>query len=153
MADVRSLDIEPLATVELSDGRKLDIPRLTTVKLIRIAKFIAIDGMKIYEKYRNVLDDSQMEDAEKVSIIVSELTDEQIIRLLAILLGISDEEALKIDPFDNLEIITTYVENTDVERAFTNVQKLMKKFKGQNMQANQTMDENQPQKFGTVGTS
>lgn len=107
----------------------MEIPRLTTVKVIKIAKFLAIDGMKIYDNYRNVIESPELSDSEKVSLVVSELKEEQIIHLLSILLGISDEEALSIDPFDNLEIITTFVEKTDVERAFTNVQTLIKKFK------------------------
>lgn len=138
MADIRSLDIEPLATIKLSTGEHMDIPRLTTSKLIKVAKFLAIDGMKIYENYRDTIEDPELGDAEKVATIVQNLSDEQIIRLLAILLNIRDEEALQIDPFDTLEIITTYVENIDLDRTKDNVKKLMNQFRkkqNQNTQA------------------
>ncbi|SEA53987.1 hypothetical protein SAMN05421743_105222 [Thalassobacillus cyri] len=128
MTDIRSLDIEPLATITLSSGEKLDIPRLSTLKIIQIAKFAAIDGIKIYETYQETIENPDLTDAEKVAVVVSNLKDEQIVHLLSILLGISDQEALEMDPFDTLEIITTYVEQTDIEKAFTNVRKLMTKF-------------------------
>ena len=131
MADFRELDMEPLAVINLSNGESLELQRLTTMKIIKIAKFLAVDGMKIYDKYEKVVNDQDLSQVEKVADIVSELKEEQIIHLISILINVSDEEALKMDPFDHLEIITTYVEKIDIERAFTNVRKLMTKFNPQ----------------------
>ncbi|WP_153465135.1 hypothetical protein [Sediminibacillus terrae] len=131
MADLSSLDMGPLATVTLSNGELFNIPRLSTLKLIRIAKFAAIDGYKIYDKYEKTIADPDLSEAEKVAIVLEDLKEEQIIHILSILLDIPDKVALQIDPFDTLEIITTYVEKTDIEKAFTNVRKLMRKFRPQ----------------------
>lgn len=148
MEQYRALDLEPLANVELSDGKTLELYPLTTTKVIKIAKFIAVDGMKIYGQFQDTLNNPELSDVQKVTTVVSELTDEQIIHILAILLDMNNQQALKIDPFDTLEIITAYVENIDVEKAFTNVRKLVAKFRG-----NQTTGVNQPMTSGMIGSN
>ena len=132
--DLRSLDIEPLAIMELSDGKKVELYRLTNAKIIKIAKFLAIDGFKIYYEFKETLENPEIPEIEKVSLFLSELKEEQIIHLLSILLDISDKEALLLDPFDTIEIISVFVEKTNVEKAFTTVRNLIKKFKKQSIQ-------------------
>ena len=141
MYDLRSLDIEPLAVINLADGKKLELYRLTNLKIIKLAKFLAIDGFKIYYKFKGTLEDPKIPEIEKVSLFLSELKEEQIIHLLSILLDISDEEALLLDPFDTIEIISIFVEKTNVEKAFTTVRNLVMKFrKQQQMGAAQVTD-------------
>lgn len=151
MADIRSLDLEPLASITLADGNRMEIPRLTTSKVIRIAKFLAVDGMKIYSNFQDTFNDPELTDAEKVGKVLNELTDQQIIHLLSVLLNISDEEALAIDPFDTLEIITVYADKIDLERAQENVKKLMNQFRKQDQQQNP--NQNQMNNSAPVGTS
>lgn len=129
--DLRSLDIEPLGTVELVDGKKIDIYRLTNEKVIRIAKFLAIDGFKIYYQFKDTLEDPNIPEIEKVSLFLGELREEQIIHLLSILLDISDEEALLLDPFDTIEIISLFVEKTNIEKAFMTIRGLVQRFQNQ----------------------
>ena len=129
--DLRSLDIDPLEVITLSDGKKLELYRLTNVKIIQIAKFLAIDGFQIYYKFKETLEDPNIPEIEKVSLFLGELKEEQIIHLLSILLDISDEEALLLDPFDTVEIISVFVEKTNVEQAFTTVRNLIKRFRKQ----------------------
>lgn len=132
--DLRSLDVDPLGEIELIDGKKLKVYRLTNSKIIRIAKFLAIDGFKIYYKFKDTLEDPAIPEIEKVSLFLGELKEEQIIHLLSILLDISDEEALMLDPFDTIEIISLFVEKTNMEKAFTTVRSLIQRFKTQNNQ-------------------
>lgn len=138
--DLRSLDVDPLGSVTLENGQKLDVYRLTNRKIIQIAKFLAIDGFKIYYKFKDTLEDPAIPEIEKVSLFLGELKEEQIIHLLSILLDISDEEALMLDPFDTIEIISLFVEKTNIEKAFTTVRGLIQKFSKQNTAMNQATD-------------
>lgn len=127
---LNSINMGPIGTITLSNGQTLDIPKLTNLKLIKIAKFIGIDGMKLYEKFQNLVGDENLSDSEKFVEILSELDEKQIIRILAILLDISDEEALSLDPIETLEIIEVYVEKTNIAKAFTIVRNLIQKITG-----------------------
>lgn len=140
--DLRSLDIDPLGSITLSDGKKLDVYRLTNYKIIKIAKFLAIDGFKIYNEFKETLDNPEIPEIEKVSLFLGELKEEQVIHLLSILLDISDEEALALDPFDTIEIISLFVEKTNIEKAFTTVRGLIQKFSKANATTNQATDSN-----------
>lgn len=140
--DLRSLDIDPLGSITLSDGKKLDVYRLTNYKVIQIAKFLAIDGFKIFNKFKDTLENPDIPEIEKVSLFLGELQEEQIIHLLSVLLDISDEEALALDPFDTIEIISLFVEQTNIEKAFTTVRGLVQKFSKQNTTTNQATDSN-----------
>lgn len=125
---LNSIDIGSIGTVTLSNGQKFDVPKLTNSKLIQIAKFIAVDGMKLWSKFQNVLTDTSLNESEKFAIILAELPEETVIHILSILLDMEDEEVLQMDPAETLEIIDLYVEKTNLIKAFTIVRNLAKKF-------------------------
>lgn len=123
---LKSLDLGPIGFVEMENG-KLPIPRLSNSKLIKIAKFIGIDGMRLYEQFKGIIADPELSESEKWVTILTELPEETVIHLLSIMLEIEDEEALALDPIVTLEIIAVYAENINLSKAFTVVRSLAKK--------------------------
>lgn len=124
---LKAIDLGPIGKIQRENGDFLEVPRLTNLKLIKIAKFLGIDGMKLYEEYREITQDPLLSDSEKWIAMLSELPEETVVHLLSILLGIEDEEALNLDPIETLEIIEVYVDNTNIGKAFTIVRSLAKK--------------------------
>lgn len=143
-----SIDIHSYGSITRANGEKLEVPRLSNMKLIKIAKFLGIDGMKLYEKFKGIVDDPSMTESEKWITIISDLPEETIVHMLSILLDIDDKEALKLDPIDTLEIIEIYVDNTNINKAFTIVRNLAKKLFNKEIPDIRTMISQ-----NTVGTS
>jgi len=114
--------------VTLSDGvTKVGIPKLSMSKIIRIVKFLGVDGAKLYGECREILLDKKLDDIEKVSVIFETLKEEQLIRIFSIMLDLSDEDVLAFDPNEMLEILLVYADKTDLRKTFTLVRQLMKK--------------------------
>lgn len=125
---LQSLDIEQyIGEITLSDGSKLNIPKLSMFKIIRIVKFIGVDGSKIWDQARSSLLDESMTDMEKVAVIIEGLKEEQLIRILSILLDVEDRVALQFDLNEVLDVFLVYAEKTNLSKTFTQVQKLAKK--------------------------
>lgn len=124
---LQSMDIGPIGTVTLSNGVELQVPRLSNAKVIKIVKFLGVDGTRLYKRFQAIMSNDALEDAEKWATLLTELPEETIIRILSILLEMDDKQALQLDPIDTLEIIEVYVDKTDLKRAFTSVRTLAKK--------------------------
>ena len=104
--------VTEMKMVELGDGSKIPVPRLTNKKVLQLVKFVAGDGMIIYSKFTDwrkdhtevtpVLDEEGKQKVDKennplfntkfptieegVDFFLSEVPDEKIANLLAILL-------------------------------------------------------------------
>ena len=127
MDNVISLDMERnLGTVTLSSGEELPIPRLSVSKIIKIIKFVAMDGAKLYGKIQDVALDEQMDDMEKLIAIMDNLEDEQLVRLFSILLDLPDKVTLSLDINEMLEIALVYAEKVDFNKTFLLIRKLAK---------------------------
>ncbi|PFP29411.1 hypothetical protein COJ96_10935 [Bacillus sp. AFS073361] len=126
---LNKLDMEKtIGVVTLSDGvTKVGIPKLSMSKIIRIVKFLGVDGAKLYGECREILLDPKLDDIEKVSVIFETLKEEQLIRVFSIMLDLSDEDVLAFDPNEMLEILLVYADKTDLRKTFTLVRQLMKK--------------------------
>lgn len=124
---VNSIDAGPIGTVTLSNGQKIDVPKLSNLKVIKIVKFLGIDGMKLYNQFKDIVANPEMSEQEKWITILEQLPEETIIHILSILLDMSDEETLALDPTETLEIVEIYVDKTDLGRAFMSVRNLAKK--------------------------
>lgn len=141
--------------VELSDGSKVPVPSLTNKKVLQLVKFVAGDGMIIYSKFTDwrkdhtevtpILDDDgkQKIDDDKnplfntkfpsiedgVDFFLSEIPDEKIAKLLAILLEKTPEQTEEMDFFDTSLIIAEFLANTPIEKLTALVKKIQKKFR------------------------
>lgn len=126
---LKSLDInENIGTVILSDGEtSIDVPRLDMSKILRIVKFIGTDGLKIYNQARDLLLNDEFSTFERLAMIIEELKEEQLIRIVAIILDKEDKEALKLDLNEVLDVLIILAENTNLEKTFTQVRTLAKK--------------------------
>lgn len=126
---LKSLDInENIGTVLLSDGvTSIDVPRLDMSKILRIVKFIGTDGLKIYNQARDLLLNDEFSTFERLAMIIEELKEEQLIRIVAIILDKEDKEALKLDLNEVLDVLIILAENTNLEKTFTQVRTLAKK--------------------------
>lgn len=143
---VESLDIEGLGTVKLESGAEVEIPRLTNARVIRLAKFIVTDGMKLLE---DVGDFDALSEMEIATAIASGLEESQIAKLLNIILDIDEGKALQIDFIDTLELIQAFAEKTNLKKAFTIVQNMVKMFSRKQQQAAQKTAVNAPAKTAT----
>ena len=65
---LNSLDLnKTIGTVLLTDGEtSIDVPRFGLKKILGIARFIGIDGIRIYSRINKLLKDPEMEITEKV---------------------------------------------------------------------------------------
>lgn len=129
MEKVKSLDIaQSLGTVTLSDGvTVLSIPKLSVLRLIKIVKWLGVDGSKLYSQFQETLADEEMDDLEKFALLLENLDEEQLVKIFSLALDISPEDTLKMDINEMLEIILVYVENLDLGKTYSLVQNLYQK--------------------------
>lgn len=125
---LKRLDIDKtLGRVVLTDGQtRLDVPRLSMSKIIKVVKFLGIDGSKIYDKAQKILSDNELDDVTKIALILEGIEEEQLIRIFSILLDLEDEDALALDPNEMLDIILVYAEKTNIAKTFSQVRQLYK---------------------------
>lgn len=126
---LKSLDInESLGSITLSDGvTSIDVPRLDMSKILRIVKFIGTDGLKIYDQARELLLNDEFTTFERLAMIIEDLKEEQLIRIVAIILNVDDSEALKLDLNEVLDVLIVLADNTNLDKTFTQVRALAKK--------------------------
>lgn len=126
---LKSLDInETIGSITLTDGEtSIDVPRLDISKIIRIVKFIGTDGIRIYSRLRELLQNDELTSFERIIAVVDELKEEQLIRVVAIILDIEDKEALKLDLNEILDVLIVLSDNTNLDKTFTQVRTLAKK--------------------------
>lgn len=125
---LKSLDLEKsIGTVTLSDGQTLPVPKITVSKLIKIVKFIGVDGVALWNEIEDAMRDETLDDLTQISAILDVLTEEQLIRIFSILLDLSDKEALSLDINEMLDVILVYVEKTNITKTFSQVRQLYRK--------------------------
>lgn len=125
---VLSLDLDSnLGTVTLTDGSELAVPKLSMSKLIKLVKFIGIDGAKLYQSGSKVLLNSDLDEMEKLIEILEMLTEEQLIRVFSILLDMEDKQALALDFNEMLDVLLIYSDKVDFDRTFLQIRTLAKK--------------------------
>lgn len=125
---VESLDLHKfIGTVTLSDGvTVLNIPKLSVGKLVKIVKWIGIDGVKLYSQFENIISDESMDEFEKFAVILSEMSEEQLIQIFAIALDLPADQVLALDLDEMLEIVIVYAEKLNMGKTYSLVQKLYK---------------------------
>lgn len=147
--------VTEMKMVELSDGSKIPVPRLTNKKVVSLVKFVAGDGLIIYNDYlkwreantekRPALDEvgEQKKDEngnlewefkfptidQIVEFALEVLPDEKITKLLAIVLDKTIEEAEEMDFFDTSLIIGAFLEGTPIEKLTALIKKIQTKFR------------------------
>ncbi|MCY9017266.1 hypothetical protein MOF27_07440 [Priestia megaterium] len=127
-AKLKTLDVEKnLGVVTLSDGTEFSVPRLSMLKIIKIVKFLGVDGAKIYSQAREILIDDSYDLIEKYAIILESIQEAQVMRIFSIILELEDKQSLALDPNDLLEILLVLSEKLDLKKTFTLVRQLMKK--------------------------
>lgn len=127
--NLKSLDInETLGSITLSDGvTSLDVPRLDMSKILRIVRFIGVDGLKIYNGARDLLLNEELSRFEQLAMIIEDLKEEQLIRIVAIILDVEDKVALKLDLNEVLDVLIVLADNTNLDKTFSQVRTLAKK--------------------------
>jgi len=119
-------DKKIIGKVTLTDGTKLSIPKLSLSKIISIVKFIGTDGARLYADIRELLLDESVQGVEKLTLVMGEIKETQLIRIFAILLDLDDEEALALDINEMLDVLLVYVEKTNIKKTFLQVRTLYK---------------------------
>lgn len=123
---LKSLDInETIGSITLTGGEtSIDVPRLSMSKIIQIVKFIGTDGVRIYKQMRELLQNDELSTFDRLIAVVEELKEDQLIRVVAIILGVEDKEALKLDLNEILDVLIILSENTNLDKTFTQVRTL-----------------------------
>lgn len=174
MTDQINSMVENNKVIALSDGSAFPMPKLTTSKVLKLAKMMTGDFTGIYskvtstvkkpvfypkgmfkldEKNEKILDETgnpiqytgnepvldadgnqvtafDSRDIEGiVEVVLEELTEETITKLIGVILGISEQEAGQMDIFDTVIIISEFLANTNVHKAFLAIQKVTGTFK------------------------
>ncbi|WP_342761984.1 hypothetical protein [Bacillus sp. BR3(2024)] len=125
---LNSIDTDKhIGVVTLTNGKELQLPKLSNFKIIRIVKFIGIDGIRMYDQAREILLDDTLGSFERFALILESLKEEQLIRILSILLDVTDEEALQLDLNETLDILIEYADKTNLGETFTQVRQLVSK--------------------------
>ncbi|TWT04602.1 hypothetical protein [Planomicrobium sp. CPCC 101079] len=126
--NLKSLDInDTIGQITLTDGEtSIDVPRLSMSKIIQIVKFIGTDGIRIYKQMRELLMDDELSTFDRIIAVIDELKEDQVIRVVAIILGVEDKEALKLDLNEVLDVLIILSENTNLDKTFTQVRTLAK---------------------------
>lgn len=119
-------DKKIIGKVTLTDGAKLSVPKLSLSKIIGVVKFIGTDGARLYADIRELLLDESVGGVEKLTLVMGELKETQLIRIFSILLDIDDEEALSLDINEMLDVLLVYVEKTNIKKTFLQVRTLYK---------------------------
>lgn len=127
--NLKKLDVDAsIGTVTLSDGvTVLNIPKLSMMKIIKIVKWLGIDGAKLYSDYEQTIADPELDELEKFAIILEQLPEQQLVRLFSIALDLSDEDVLALDVNEMLEILLAYTDALDLNKTFTLVRELYQK--------------------------
>ena len=176
MEDIRIMtDIDNVVsmnerTVELSDGSKVAIPRLTNKKVLRLVKYIAGDGMVMYNKFLNWQDENteripqydengnqKLDDNLKyvyeikspsvddaMDKLIEIIPDEKLLKIISILVDIPEEKVEDMDFVDTAIIVGGFIEVTPLDRLVAVVKKAVAKFRPMSKeQMNQATQNNQ----------
>ena len=125
---LKKIDAENhIGQVTLTNGSKLNVPKITMLKIIRIVKFLGIDAMKMYNEATDLFKDPNLDEMTKVVTLLEGLKEEQLIHIFSILLEMEDQETLSLDLNEMLDVILLYLEETNISKTFTQVRQIYKK--------------------------
>lgn len=125
---LKALDLDnAVGEVTLSNGQDLEIPKLSMLKILKIVKFLGIDGSKLYAQCREILMDENLEDAEKFAIVLETLDEKQLVRIFSITLDLKDEEVLKLDLNEMLDVLIVLVDTLDLKKTYSSIRTLLNK--------------------------
>ncbi|HGH7177527.1 TPA: hypothetical protein ACJMKJ_005171 [Bacillus wiedmannii] len=123
----KSVDIDNhIGEVELSNGSKLPLPKIGMKKVISIVKFIGVDGFKLWDKANKIMRQTDMDTFGKFAQVIDSLEDTQLVKIQSILLDISEQDALKLDLNETLDVFIQYAEKTNVGKTYSQIQHLTK---------------------------
>ncbi|EEL13859.1 hypothetical protein bcere0016_55890 [Bacillus cereus 95/8201] len=126
---LKLIDInQTIGEVTLSNGSVLPLPKISMDKIFKLAHFICTEGSGIYNSVQEIMSMTELSAMERFAAVLSALDPKQIVRLHAIVLGISAEEAVSLDLDETLEILVEYFENTDLGKTYSLIQRLAKTF-------------------------
>ncbi|MFP5109631.1 hypothetical protein ACSU6B_23175 [Neobacillus sp. C211] len=125
---LKALDLEEaIGSVTLSNGQELEIPKLSMLKILKIVKFLGIDGSKLYAQLQEIIADESLEDIEKFAVVLETLDEKQLIRIFSIMLDLKDEDVLKLDLNEMLEVLIELVDKLDLKKTYSSIRTLLKK--------------------------
>jgi hypothetical protein len=128
MTKVKSLDLDQhLGTVTLSNGERLTVPKLSISKIIKIVKFLGVDGTKLYSEFRETLLKEDMDDIEKLGVLLEQLDEKQLVHIFSIILETEDEDVLKLDLNELLDVLVLLSDKLDLKKTYSSIRGLMKK--------------------------
>ncbi|HHT7202565.1 MULTISPECIES: hypothetical protein [Bacillus] len=126
---LKLIDInQTISEVTLSNGSVLPLPKISMDKIFKLVHFICTDGSGIYKSVQEIMSITELSTLERIAAILSVLDPKQLVRLHAIVLGISAEEAVSLSLDETLEILVEYCEKTDLGKTYSLIQRLAKTF-------------------------
>lgn len=170
MTDIDNVVSMEERTVTLDDGSKVAIPRLTNKKVLQLVKYVAGDGMAIYNKFLNWQDENteripqydengnqKLDDNLKyvyeikspsvddaMDKLIEIIPDEKLLKIISILIDIPEEKVEDMDFVDTAIIVGGFIEVTPLDRLVAVVKKAMAKFRPMSKeQMNQATQSNQ----------
>lgn len=126
--NTKRLDLDQnIGRVILSDGEsRLPVPKLSLKRLIRVVKYLGIEGTKLWNDMQGVLTQEDLESTEKAVIVLEDMEEEQLLKIFSILLDLEQEEVVALDLNEMLDIVLVYVEKTNISKTFSQVRRLYK---------------------------
>ncbi|WP_242250201.1 hypothetical protein [Bacillus cereus group sp. BfR-BA-01324] len=126
---LKLIDInQTIGEVTLSNGSVLPLPKISMDKIFKLVHFICTDGSGIYKSVQEIMSMTELSTLERIAATLSVLDPKQLVRLHAIVLGISAEEAVSLNLDETLEILVEYFEKTDLGKTYSLIQRLAKTF-------------------------
>ncbi|MGG4306100.1 hypothetical protein ABEW59_25535 [Bacillus wiedmannii] len=126
---LKLIDInQTIGEVTLSNGSVLPLPKISMDKIFKLVHFICTDGSGIYKSVQEIMSMTELSTLERIAATLSVLDPKQLVRLHAIVLGISTEEAVSLNLDETLEILVEYFEKTDLGKTYSLIQRLAKTF-------------------------
>jgi hypothetical protein len=138
--------------VTLKNGQQVPVPKLDTLKVIRLAKVLAKDIVTIYSKWNGFVSQKRQEAMQQpgydeqntvivkmddiAEFIITELKEEQIGGIFGIITGVNANDVLTMDFVDLVTIIDAFAEANDLQTTFKVVRKMVQKFMPQMPVAN-----------------
>lgn len=180
MTDIDNVVSMNERTVELSDGSKVAIPRLTNKRVLQLVKYVAGDGMIMYNNFIEWRDantqrvpqydenGNQKMDADAnylyeiktpsmddaMDKLIEIVPDEKLLKIISILIDIPEDKVEDMDFIDTAIIVGGFIEVTPVDRLVAVVKKAAAKFRPMSKeQINQATQNNQQPQQPTQQTT
>lgn len=155
MTDIDNVVSMEERTVTLDDGSKVAIPRLTNKKVLQLVKYVAGDGMVMYNKFLNWQDENteripqydengnqKLDDNLKyvyeikspsvddaMDKLIEIVPDEKLLKIISILIDIPEDKAEDMDFVDTAIIVGGFIDVTPIDKLVAVVKKAVAKFR------------------------